>query len=266
MKEKEFKEIEKKIDSFFNNENHDYNMRLNESLRFLAKHRSARIANTIIKINGQKIMYGPFKGMSFLDSVSEGCYVPKLLGLYESELHNYIGQIIDDKPEVIINIGSAEGYYAVGLKRLLPDTHVFAFDTDSNAQDKCRELSAINNVDIEINGEFSSEILSAFKEKKVVVLCDIEGDENNLINENTIEMYKASEVCMELHFNKAGQHNKDIMPEIFKNTHELELIWQKGKNFVVPDFIAGLSHLDILLSAWEFRSYPTPWLIARPLQ
>ena len=124
----------------------------------------------------------------------------------------------------------------------------------------------VNNVDIEINGEFSSEILSAFKEKKIVVLCDIEGDENNLINENTIEMYKASEVCMELHFNKAGQHNKDIMPEIFKNTHELELIWQKGKNFVVPDFIAGLSHLDILLSAWEFRSYPTPWLIARPLQ
>ena len=48
MKEKEFKEIEKKIDGFFNNENHDYNMRLNETLRFLAKHRSARIANTII--------------------------------------------------------------------------------------------------------------------------------------------------------------------------------------------------------------------------
>jgi hypothetical protein len=47
-------------------------------------------------------------------------------------------------------------------------------------------------------------------------------------------------------------------------THTTNLIWQKGKNFEVPELISNISHLDILLSAWEWRSYPTPWLIAKP--
>jgi hypothetical protein len=190
--------------------------------------------------------------MNFIDSVSEGCYVPKLLGIYESELHEYINQIVLNKPDIFINVGSAEGYYAVGLKKLLPDTDVFAFDTDINAQEKCKELSIMNEVSI--------------NNKKVSFMCDIEGDESNLITEETIDMYSEIEVCIELHFNNNGKHNVELIPKMFQRSHKTELVMQKGKSFIVPEFIANLSHLDILLSAWEFRSYPTPWLIAKPLQ
>tara|TARA_B100001113_G_scaffold349124_1_gene344047 strand:- start:1115 stop:1915 length:801 start_codon:yes stop_codon:yes gene_type:complete len=266
MDENEFQKIRSLIEDFLKKEDLDNNSKLNECLRYLAKHRSARIANTIIQREGRKILYGPFKGMNFLDNVSEGCFVPKLLGIYESELHDYINHIVLNKPDIIINVGSAEGYYAVGLKKLLPDTDVFAFDTDINAQEKCKELSIMNKVNINIEGEFSSEILNNFKNKKVVLMCDIEGDESNLITEENIDMYSEIEVCIELHYNNKGKHNVSFMPEIFQKSHKTELVVQKGKSFIVPEFIANLSHLDILLSAWEYRSYPTPWLIAKPLQ
>ena len=263
MDENQLNNIKRKISAFFSDKNLSPNVRMNNSLRYLAKYRSLQIGNTIIQKYGTKVLGGPFKGMNFLDSVSEGCYAPKLLGLYEAELHSYIDEIVEKKPDVIINIGCAEGYYAVGLKMLLPDTEVYAFDIDPDAKKKCKQLSEMNNVNININDEFKSEILKDFNTKDVVIFCDIEGDEVKLINSHNLDLYKNSEICMELHHNGID-HNKDIIPNILDKTHTTNLIWQKGKNFEVPELISNISHLDILLSAWEWRSYPTPWLIAKP--
>jgi len=257
--------IGKEVGNFFTNTELDPTIRMNDALRYLAKYRSIQIAKTITQKFGTVVLGGPFKGMNFLDNVSEGCYVPKLLGIYESELHKYIGEIIKKKPDVIINVGSAEGYYAVGLKRLLPETEVFAFDIDNNAKEKCMELSKINSTKVIIEDKFKPEILKDFKSKKIFIMCDIEGDEVNLFNSRNINLYEHAEMCIELHYS-GSDHNVKIIPNTFKNTHETNLIWQKGKDFEVPEIISNLSHLDILLSAWEWRSYPTPWLIVKPLQ
>lgn len=55
--------------------------------------------------------------------------VPKLLGSYECELHEIIESALRSNHHRVIDVGSAEGYYAVGfaLKR---GCHVVAFDTD----------------------------------------------------------------------------------------------------------------------------------------
>ena len=256
--------IEKEVGNFFSNKDFSPTIRMNDALRHLAKYRSIQIANTIIKKFGTKIISGPFKGMDFLDGVSEGCYIPKLLGIYESELHEYINELVKKRPDVIINVGSAEGYYAVGLKRLLPETEVFAFDIDDKAKDKCKELSKLNSVKVIIEDEFKPEILKDFSSKKIFIMCDIEGDEINLITQNNIKLFEKVEMCIELHIS-SNTHNVKIIPDIFRDSHKIDLIQQKGKNFEVPEIIANLSHLDILLSAWEWRSYPTPWLIAKPL-
>ncbi len=265
MQDEHLKEIESNIQKIFSNMSLSHVDRLNQALRYLAKYRSLQIGNTLLKLNGTEVLGGPFKGMNFLNSVSEGCYVPKLLGNYESELHDYISRIIKSKPDIIINVGSAEGYYSVGMKMLLPKTEVYAFDIDKNAQEKCKELSAINGVSINVEGEFQSHMLEDFRDKKIFFMCDIEGDEINLINAENIHLYKNCEVCIELHYSNRT-HNKDKIPSIFEKTHDVELIWQKGKNFDVPETIYNISHLDILLSGWEFRSYPTPWLVGKPLQ
>ncbi len=250
------------VKSFFKNDDNSYIENANQALRFLAKYRSALLANNFKEKYGTKIYSGPFQGMEFLDEVSEGCYLPKLLGIYESEIHDYILSIIKKKPDIFINVGSAEGYYSVGLKRLLPDTEVFAFDLNPDAQNKCKILSEKNSVNVSIEGEFHTDFIKKFEGKSIFFMCDIEGFESQLINENNIELFKDCDVCMELHkYN--GIHNIEVVPKLFEKSHDIDIIYQDGKSFSVPEVIHKISHLDILLSAWEWRSYPTPWLIAR---
>jgi hypothetical protein len=66
--------------------------------------------------------------MIYGKDIAEGCAVPKLLGCYEQELHPALNRAIDTDYGVILNIGCAEGYYPVGLARVLPTAHVIAFD------------------------------------------------------------------------------------------------------------------------------------------
>ena len=96
------------------------------------------------------------------------------------------------------------------------------------------------------------------------MICDIEGDEVKLFKPEKISLFKNTTLCIELHISN-GVHNIEVLPPLFEDSHSIEIIWQKGKeSFIVPDEISNLEHLDILLSSWEWRSYPTPWLIAKP--
>ena len=252
------------ISGYFDDPNLSDNQKINFSLRYLAKYRSLQISRTLTNSQGFNVQGGPFKGMKFLDEVSEGCYLPKLLGIYESELHPFINYIIKKKPDTIINVGSAEGYYSVGLKRLLPETDVFSYDIDLNAQNKSKILADKNNVEINIGGLFEIDMIKDFVDQNTFLICDIEGDEVDLFKEDKINLLEKVTLCVELH-KKNNIHNFNIIPPLFRETHFTDIIIQRGKNsFVVPDEIANLEHLDILLASWEWRSYPTPWLIARP--
>ena len=240
---------------------------LNNALRRLATLRSIIIYNTIIESEGSRVFQGPFKGMNFFSNpqdISEGCLVPKIIGSYESELHSTIEDLKINKPDVIINIGSAEGYYSVGLKLLLENTDVFAYDIDPKAKEKTLELSKLNNVDISCKKEFFSSELDGLEKKDILILCDIEGDELKLFSKDEIIKYQDCRIIIETHLTKSG-HSKDILPNLFSETHNVEVIEQRGSDaFIVPKSIAQSNHLDILLSKWECRTHPTPWLVLNP--
>src|SRR5215813_4226420 len=71
---------------------------------------------------GNRVLTGPFKGMIVTDQPNwdDGNSTLKLLGCYEHELWDAIELAITRKPSAVINIGCAEGYYAIGLARRLP--------------------------------------------------------------------------------------------------------------------------------------------------
>ena len=70
---------------------------------------------------------GPFAGMSCISEAICSSLVPKLLGSYESELHQVLNQILETDYQNVIDIGCAEGYYAVGLALRLPNARVYAW-------------------------------------------------------------------------------------------------------------------------------------------
>ena len=63
-------------------------------------------------------MGGPFKGMRYHGDAMGGAVAPKIKGVYESELAPFFVKRSAIPFQHIIDVGAAEGYYAVGCAML----------------------------------------------------------------------------------------------------------------------------------------------------
>ena len=79
-----------------------------------------------------KVRLGPFAGMRYVSNSIGGAYLPKLLGIYERELTQVMEAACARQPRLIVDIGAAEGYYAVGLALRNPQATVIAFEAEEN--------------------------------------------------------------------------------------------------------------------------------------
>lgn len=96
---------------------------------------------------------GPFRGMKFPkgELLKSSAFSPKLIGSYESELHSVIVRMLKISYTKVVNIGSAEGYYAVGLALKIPSAKVYAYDIDLEATKLLEENAAANSVRVITN-------------------------------------------------------------------------------------------------------------------
>lgn len=234
-------------------------------LQTLARWRSRVLANTVIKRNGPIVQSGPFEGMTYLPQSEEGCLLPRLLGCYESELHPALEGFIVDDLDAIIDIGCAEGYYAVGMARRCPRTDVHARDIEAKAQTACAALAALNGIGsrMHIGGIFSGEDFAAFAGRKVLVLMDAEGAEDDLLHPDRWPALRSMSLIVETHNMYRPGVTLRLM-ERFGASHDIELIRNAPRITVRPRWLESMSHLDQLLAAWEWRKGPTPWLVMRP--
>ena len=240
--------------------------KLNNSLRLLSKWRSALIQNTLLHQHGTVVMDGPLKGLDFLQQSAEGCHIAKLLGCYEQPLQPYIEQAIQADYPTILNIGCAEGYYAVGMARRMLATRVLAFDLNPNAQQVCTELAARNNISerVTVGALFKPEDFATYAGERVLVLCDIEGAERDLLDPAQAPALAGMDLIVESHECLVPGITKLLM-ERFAPTHDITVVEDNGQRQLpnAPAWFNNLAHLDQLLAVWEWRSGPTPWLVMK---
>jgi hypothetical protein len=231
-------------------------------LRLAAKHRCLLLQNTLLEAYGPTIMSGPFAGMSFVRQVAEGCCVPKLLGCYEEELHPYVEQAVLRDYTHVLNIGVAEGYYAVGLARRMPGAKVFAFDIDENAQNTCMAVAQSNGVAerVQVSGLFRGEDFERYAAARTLLVCDIEGAERALLDPRAYPALGRMDIIVELHDCLVPGLSTELVQR-FEATHDVTLVKQAGRAAPLPAIFDNLSHLDRLLAVWEWRSGPTPWAV-----
>ena len=238
--------------------------KLNMGLRHLAKWRAHILEQELVKRSGERVLAGPFKGMAYPVRTSEGSRNPRLIGSYEASLAPVIEEIAAGGYETVIDVGCAEGYYAVGLALRLPAARVFARDTDPKAHEFCRLMAEANGVSdrVEIGGEVDAAGLAALVAGRTVIFCDTEGAEEVLLDPVAAPGLLAADVLVEVHEGmKAGR--LDLLTARFGATHEVRRIGRKIDDSGLPDWAEGLGDLDRLLLLWEWRSTPTPWLWMR---
>jgi hypothetical protein len=240
---------------------------LNNALRLLSKWRSVLIQNTLLQQQGTLVMQGPLHGLDFLPQSAEGCHIAKLLGCYEQPLQPFIEAAIAENYPTILNIGCAEGYYAVGMARRMPATRVLAHDLNPKAQEVCTALAHKNGVSdrISIGGLFTPEDFAAYAGQNVLLMCDIEGAERELLNPESAPALKGMDIIVESHECLISGITQ-LLIDRFKATHDITLVQDDGQRQLVtpPAWFLNLAHLDQLLATWEWRSGPTPWLVMKP--
>jgi precorrin-6B methylase 2 len=165
----------------------------------------------------------------------------------------------------VIDVGCAEGYYAVGLARAMPEVTVYAHDILERAQQACAELAAKNAVAerVIVGGEFLPDGFEAFAGRRALVMVDAEGAELDILQPDRSPALAGMNIIVETH----DIYRKDALATLmarFSPSHEIVKVTQQPKTFDMPPWMDNLTHLDQLLAVWEWRQGPTPWLVMTP--
>ncbi len=231
----------------------------------LVRGRAALLAQILIDRSGAVVHTGPFAGMRFHARASEGCYVPKLLGWYEHELHPVLAELAVTPYDRVIDIGCAEGYYAVGLAKLFPSARIYGFDISPQAREMCRELARMNGVAdrVQVDGALTSDRFADLIAGRTLMFCDCEGCEYDLLDPVAAPALRAADLIVEMHDVASERGKLSAFLDRFSDSHDVRLIGQGARDPSTIPAIRDWRHLDQLLCAWEFRAEPTPWAVLK---
>ena len=240
--------------------------RLYETLRWRYGHpgKSLRVKTAILEKYGNKVIAGPFQGMTYINDAAGSAYIPKVLGTYESELHSLVDQIVHSGYHTIIDVGCAEGYYAVGLALHCADARVYAFDIDSQACRMCHELAEINGVmdRITVQGLCDYETLSKIPLNNALLICDAEGFEEELLKPETVTGLCSCDILVELHdFLRPGV--TPLLSNRFEKTHTSVFINSEPRLPIDHPEVSFLSPQDQHLALAESRPSGQQWAFFR---
>jgi hypothetical protein len=213
------------------------------------------------------VQRGPFRGMHLSPKVcwGDGDVATKLLATYEQELHLAIHHFTSKTYGAVINVGCAEGFYAVGLSCLLPDTPVFAFDISEQAQVLCKETAQLNGrADwVSVHGLCSTEYLERLTNHygRCLIFIDCEGNEKDLLTAELISgAARNSDFVVECHdFMRPG--TTEELTRHFENSHVVVNCISGPRNPNEISLLASFCDNDRWLVMSENRPCVMNWLI-----
>ena len=170
----------------------------------------AKISKIAKKYN-YTVQNGIFKGLKIQEKQwwGIGDVAIKCLGYYEIEVQDIIERVQrENNLNTFIDVGGADGYFALGLIKNKIFEQSIIFEISSLGRKSIKNGSRLNQVEdrILIYGEATQSNLSHILNendielKNTLLLCDIEGEEYNLINQDLLNFLRDSYIIIELHF------------------------------------------------------------------
>jgi hypothetical protein len=217
--------------------------------------------NEMIDEFGLSVLRGPFQGMRYPKSSLAGRDgIPILFATYELELHPIIEEVAKEKYDRIIDVGCAEGYYAVGLA-LRTTGPVFAFDCEPRERSYLRQMARLNEVAHRIHTKSwcNARILERLtRGRRCLVISDCEGYEFNLFQGTVLSALQACDLIIELHETIPGTNVRSGLLERFRGSHNVKIITFDPLNAgsAVPERWRKFAR--------EFRSPGQQWLYLTP--
>lgn len=211
--------------------------------------------------HGLEVLHGPFAGMRYAPRATGGVHhlVAKLLGAYEEELADAIAAQVARRPPTFVDLGAADGYYAVGFARASPGTDVHAYEIDPVARRALRANARENGVRVRIHGPANARRLAAHDLDGAFVLCDLEGAELDVLGGEALLALARSTLLVELH------GTGPALRERFAASHAVTEVGSRERDPGAHRELDGAPPELRVHAVDELRQGPMTWLLLEPL-
>jgi hypothetical protein len=216
------------------------------------------VAREIARATGGAVAAGPFAGLKLNYELFPTHASPKFLGTYEKELHNIIERAIELKPKYILNVGCAEGFYAVGLATRLSEAQIFAADADPKALSATTRNAALNGVSGRVHAVGPvkpGELHRYLRTDASLIVMDCEGAEFSLLDPTNDPELLRTNIIVEIHREFGGS---DQIIRRFQRTHSIIEVCPSDR-LETDIVLAPVKGVDMLSAAKEWRGDQT-WL------
>ncbi|WP_320670274.1 methyltransferase domain-containing protein [Patulibacter defluvii] len=217
---------------------------------------------------GNAVHAGPFAGLAYPEwglTEVDG-YAAKVLGSYEAELHDALEAAIAQRPARVVDVGTAEGYYVVGLARRLPEATVVGFEIVAERVEQLRTIAELNGVAEQVDAravEATAAALAEVVTGPTLLVCDCEGAEATLLDPAAVPGLAAATMLVETHDHVVPGVTDDLAAR-FAASHTVERIASQPRfadDHPETDFLP-LTTRELALS--ERRAGPQQWLVLVP--
>jgi hypothetical protein len=179
----------------------------------------------------RRVRGGPFAGLRYVGESPSPQIGPYLLGIDEIEIWPFVRRLLEGDFDVFVNVGAAEGYYAVGMARFSRIPRVISYEGSRLGRILTRFMARKNGVAarLEVRGSCSPELLGDVLAPiaRPALLIDVEGYEEELADPARVPALRRATIIIELHEQRRPM--ADILRSRFAATHEIEEIWARPR-------------------------------------
>lgn len=216
----------------------------------------------LVEENGLEVRRGPFEGTKFSEnSLGHANYLAsKILGTYEPEIVAFLADHARSSA-TFVDIGSGEGFFCTGVARSGP-VRVIGFETNEFERKLALENARTNQVNIELRGFADSEALAGLPEGKLLLLTDIEGFEEDLLDPEISPRLLTATMAVEVH-----EHIRpgvtSVLAARFEHSHVIERIEMTKRSTDLPE-LAGWDEKSAALAVNDGHLARDSWMTFVP--
>ena len=223
---------------------------------------------------GLVVAHGPFKGMKLSKDVwwQKNDRITQILGIYEKHVLERLRLFSMQGANRFVDIGAADGYFAIGMAYSKMYSKVFAFEIEKLAQDMIKE-NAIRNRCSDVVSVFGEAHYSSLEKLvsdgiKTTLLIDIDGAEYRLLDEKMLSLLSNCYLICELHpwMVDNGYYLQNKLLETARKIFKIELIKRENYSPNIFSELDDLSDEVRLIAVGEERAKNMEWLVLTPLK
>jgi len=231
--------------------------------------RRNQLAKEINQLLGGTVSYGPFKGLKFVgESWWEGDQdrAAILLGLYEKDILDILERS-RTKYSTLINLGAADGYYAVGALMGGLFEKGYCFEVEPKGREIIAQNAMLNGVKDKLKifgaatNDFYLQIPSSERDRAVVIV-DIEGAEFDVLTAEVFDAFTRSLFIVEIHdWVEQGEAKIKRLQESIPSNYTLTTVKMGARDLSQFEELKNYNDTDRWLICSEGRPVLMSWFV-----